>query len=359
MNRDEEEEYDPVAHRPPGPTTSDFAVMMHLVKGSIGTGILFLPNGFRRTGYVMSVICGIFIGLLCTHTVVALVIEFFSGVELDARIYILALFPVICMLGFIPNLKYLAPFSMIGTMFVLTGICVTVSYLVEDIPDPGRLNAFTYVLPVPMYCTMFLFSLHNVTLCMPLENTMKNPTHLPRLIRCNILLNTCLYTTFGFLGYNKYADATCDTVIKNLPVDHTLAQVIKIAISLSVLCSYGLAFYVPISILWPMLKPRFEAYRFGEAIFRLCGIVGTTILAIAIPEMIPLLGFLTAFSMTTIMLLIPISVETATKWEEATRFFLAKNICIFLIWILLLVFGAIQSMRAIIREYGGTKVKGC
>ncbi|CAL7943887.1 unnamed protein product [Xylocopa violacea] len=337
----------------------DFAVMMHLVKGSIGTGILFLPNGFRRTGYVMSIICGVFIGLLCQHTVVTLVIEFFSGVELNARIYILALFPVICLLGFIPNLKYLTPFSLIGSMFMLTGVCVTLSYAIKDFPDPGRLNAFTAVLPVPMYCTMFLFALHNVTLCMPLENSMTHPTHLPRLVRTNILLNTCLYTTFGFLGYNKYADTTCDTVIKNLPVDDVLAQVIKIAISLSVLCSYGLAFYVPIVILWPMVKPKFESYNLGESVFRLCGIIGTAILALAIPEMIPLLGLLTAFSMTTIMLLIPISVETATKWEEASWFLLAKNICIFIIWVLLLIFGAIQSMRAIIREYGGTKEKGC
>ncbi|CAL7943888.1 unnamed protein product [Xylocopa violacea] len=274
--------------------------------------------------------------LLYVSTSLQQVIEFFSGVELNARIYILALFPVICLLGFIPNLKYLTPFSLIGSMFMLTGVCVTLSYAIKDFPDPGRLNAFTAVLPVPMYCTMFLFALHNVTLCMPLENSMTHPTHLPRLVRTNILLNTCLYTTFGFLGYNKYADTTCDTVIKNLPVDDVLAQVIKIAISLSVLCSYGLAFYVPIVILWPMVKPKFESYNLGESVFRLCGIIGTAILALAIPEMIPLLGLLTAFSMTTIMLLIPISVETATKWEEASWFLLAKNICIFIIWVLLL-----------------------
>lgn len=51
----------------------DLAAMVHLLKCSIGNGILFLPNGFRRTGYVMSLICSVMIGLLCTHTVVVLV----------------------------------------------------------------------------------------------------------------------------------------------------------------------------------------------------------------------------------------------------------------------------------------------
>lgn len=149
------------------------------------------------------------------------VIEFFSGMEMDVRIYIVALFPFVCLLGFTPNLKYLAPFSIIGFLFMLTGISLTFYYLLDNFPDPARLNAFTHAFPVPMYCSMFLYALHNVTLCLPLENTMKNPVHLPRLITYSMLVNTCLYTIFGFIGYNKYMNHTCDTVIKNLPIHKT------------------------------------------------------------------------------------------------------------------------------------------
>ncbi|CAD1472446.1 unnamed protein product [Heterotrigona itama] len=263
---------------------------MHLCKASIGTGILFLPNGFRRAGYVMSVICGVVIGLLCTHTVVELVrsaqilcrrnripmldfagtaevsfqngppelrkygktfgitinvivcfvhfqasviyilyvatsfqqvIEFSFGMRMDTRIYILALSPFVCLLGLVRNLRWLAPFSVIGALLMFVGIFVTLYYLLEDIPDPARLEAFTYVLPVPMYCSLFLYALHSVTLCLPLENSMRKPQHLPRLITCSMLLNTCMYIAFGFLGYNKYTKNTCDTVIKNLPLEKT------------------------------------------------------------------------------------------------------------------------------------------
>ncbi|XP_015438308.1 PREDICTED: proton-coupled amino acid transporter 1-like [Dufourea novaeangliae] len=397
----------------------DFTVLMHLLKSSIGTGILFLPNGFRRTGYTLSITCSVIIGLLCTHTAVTLVrcaqvlcrrnripmldfaktaevslqsgplrirkygkifgvftniivcvvhfqavviytiyvatsfqqvIEFFSSFEMDIRIYILAMFPFICGLGFVPNLTYLAPFSIIG--FLLT-------YLIDDFPDPGRLQAFTHPWPVPMYCSLMLYALHNMTICMPLENTMKHPLHLPRLIVFNMLLNTCLYTAFGFLGYNKYMNTTCDTVIKNLPIEDTLAQSIKIAVSLSVLFSFGLTYYVPISILWPIIEPKYETYKYCKATFRLSGILLTTLLAIAVPIMVPLLGLLAALSMTTVILLIPIIIETATKWEKATWFLLAKNISISVVWMLLLVFGAIESTRSIIREYNGAKENGC
>ncbi|XP_034187802.2 proton-coupled amino acid transporter-like protein pathetic [Osmia lignaria lignaria] len=427
-NQDEEEEYDPAAHRPPGPLTSDFATLMHLLKSALGNGILFLPNAFKRTGYVMSIICSIFMGLLCTYMVVLLVrcsqllcrryhipmldfaktvetsfesgpenirkygrqcgiftnvivcfvhcqaaviyilyvssslqqvIEYFTGVELDVRVYIVAVLPFFCGFGFLPNLKYLVPFSLIGSVFILVGLCVTLCYLLEDFPDPGRLKPFTRVLPIPLYCTIFMYAMHNVTVCLPLENTMKNPRHLPYLITGNMTFIMFLNAIFGFLGYNKYMDATCDTVIKNLPIEQKLAQWIKIIISLSVMCSFGLGYYVIVSILWPMIKSRFENYNYSEIIFRFCGVIVLFLVAIAVPEMVPLLGFFTAFSITTGMLLIPILTETMTKWQTATKYLLAKNVSISFIWITLMIFGAIESMQSIIREYGHVKEKGC
>lgn len=144
-------------------------------------------------------------------------IEFFSDLEMNPRVYIVIFFPFTCVLGFVPNLKYLAPFSVVGTAFLFLGVCAALYYFLADVPDPRRLNALTEVLPVPMYCAIFLFALHNMTLFLPLENTMKHPAHMPRLIVASMLLNTFVYLTFGFLGYNRYPDA-CDTVIKNLPM---------------------------------------------------------------------------------------------------------------------------------------------
>ncbi|XP_036142916.1 proton-coupled amino acid transporter-like protein pathetic [Monomorium pharaonis] len=428
----QEDEYDPFADRPSAPLTSDFAVFMHLLKCAIGTGILFLPHAFRRTGYVMSILCGVVVGALCIHTAIIIVqcsqvlcrrnhvpmldfaetaqfsfqagperirkyarlfgvvtnviicfvhfqaaviyilyvatsfqqvIEFFSGFEMDPRVYIVILLPFTCTLGFVPNLKYLAPFSVIGTLFLFLGICIAVYYFLDDVPDPRRLDALTEVLPVPMYCAIFLFALHNMTLYLPLENTMRHPGHMPRLIAVSTLLNIVVYLTFGFLGYNKYPDA-CDTVIKNLPMMETLAQVVKIAISLSVLFTFGLANYVPISVLWPMIRARVAArsslhQRFYESSLRLGGVIGTTLLAIAVPQMVPLLGLFSALGMSTIMLLIPILIETSTKWAEATRTMLAKNIAICIVWLLILIFGTIESVWLIVKEYSGTKQEEC
>ncbi|XP_016914190.1 proton-coupled amino acid transporter-like protein pathetic isoform X1 [Apis cerana] len=417
----QEEEYDPTKHRAPEAMTSDFIALLHLFKSSLGNGIFFLPYGYRRTGYIVAIFCGFFIGILYMHMICTLVqcsqilcrrnrvpmldfaktaeasflsgppkiqkygrtfgvlinvvvclvhfqgtaisilyastlfqqmIEYFSEVELNLRFYIIGMYPFTCLFGF-PSFKYLAPLTMLGSIFILIGIAVTLNYLIEDFPDPNRLETFTQLLPIPSFCNLFLYALHNLTVTMPLENRMRTPHNLQRMLILNVSFNVLLYTTFGFLGYNKYMHDVYDTVVKNLPVDVPLTQTVKITVGLAATFSFGIAYFVPISIILPKIQKRFGKITeyYDENIFRIIGATATTILAIAIPQMLPLLGFLAALSMTTIIVLIPIVIETATKWETATRFLLVKNIVIFIIWMVLFSFGIIESAITIIKEY--------
>lgn len=145
-------------------------------------------------------------------------IEYFSEVELNLRIYVIGMYPFVCLFGF-PKFKYLALLTMLGSIFILTGIAVTFSYLIEDFPDPNRLETSTQLMPIPTYCNLFLNAMHNMTVTMPLENRMRTPHNLPRMLILNASFNILLYTSFGFLGYNKYMYDVYDTVVKNLPVD--------------------------------------------------------------------------------------------------------------------------------------------
>ncbi|KAI4496230.1 hypothetical protein M0804_000040 [Polistes exclamans] len=377
----------------------DFSVFMHIMKAATATGILFLPNAFRRTGYVMSIICGLLIGLIYTHNSVVLVqcaqelcrrhrlpkldfaetvevsflmgpertrrhgktfavftnvvvcfiqyktvvifilyvassfqqvIEFVTKITLDVRVYVIIFCPIYCLMILVPNLKYLTPFSVIGTIFFIMGIGISLIYFLDDFSNPKRLDPFTNIYSVPMFSSIFLFALHNITIFLPLENTMKNPRNMPRLIIIATILNTLIYVTFGFLGYNKYKES-CDTVIKNLPINEILAQLTKIGIAISVLFSIGITYIIPVSIIWPIIMNMTNLEDRHEIIFRLAGILIATFVAIAIPKMIPLSGLLAALGMTSSMLFIPI-----------------------------LLFGAMESVRTMLMAYtDDTKEEDC
>ncbi|XP_015435834.1 PREDICTED: proton-coupled amino acid transporter 1-like [Dufourea novaeangliae] len=67
------EDYDPHKHRNRPNPTSNAETLIHLLKGSLGTGILAMPNAFCNGGLVTGVIATVIIGVLCTYCLHVLV----------------------------------------------------------------------------------------------------------------------------------------------------------------------------------------------------------------------------------------------------------------------------------------------
>lgn len=66
-------DYDPHLHRNVPSATSNTETIIHLLKGSLGTGILAMPQAFYFSGYATGIICTIIIGILCTYCLHVLV----------------------------------------------------------------------------------------------------------------------------------------------------------------------------------------------------------------------------------------------------------------------------------------------
>ncbi|KAJ8670665.1 hypothetical protein QAD02_001924 [Eretmocerus hayati] len=71
--KDSEEDYDPYAHREVQHPTTFTETLFHLMKGSLGTGILAMPNAFANSGYAVGFVATIIIGLLCTYCIRVLI----------------------------------------------------------------------------------------------------------------------------------------------------------------------------------------------------------------------------------------------------------------------------------------------
>ncbi|XP_015177852.1 PREDICTED: proton-coupled amino acid transporter 1 [Polistes dominula] len=70
---EKDEFYDPFEHRDKKHTNSDFGSLAHLLKSSLGTGILAMPNAIRNGGLVIGSFGTIIIGIICAHCVHILV----------------------------------------------------------------------------------------------------------------------------------------------------------------------------------------------------------------------------------------------------------------------------------------------
>ncbi|KAJ8726760.1 hypothetical protein PYW08_015157 [Mythimna loreyi] len=72
-SREDLDPYIPSEHRPIASNTSSFGALAHLLKASLGSGVLAMPLAFSSAGLVIGSIGTLLIGFICCHTIHVLV----------------------------------------------------------------------------------------------------------------------------------------------------------------------------------------------------------------------------------------------------------------------------------------------
>jgi len=431
MNSDAKDSFDPFKQRKVDHPTTDCDTLTHLLKASLGSGILAMPDAFKNLGLSAGVIGTVLVAVVCTHcsyilvkcahelyyrtrvtamsfadvgevafangppwaqrysmlarrtilvglfmtyfgtcsvyTVIVAnnfqqVIEHHTGTALDQRIYIAALLLPLILLGFVPNLKYLAPISMIANFFMAIGLIITIYYLVQDIPDVSSLPHFSgTIYTIPQFFSIVIFAMEAIGVVMPLENNMKNPRHflgLGGVLNQGMAGVTMVYILLGFLGYLKYGDETKGSITLNLPTDEIAAQSVKILIALAVYCTYGLQFYVCFEIAWNRIKDSVKKRPVvSEYALRTFLITLTVVLAVVVPTISPFISLIGALCFSMLGLIVPALIEIVTFWDNGLgphRWRLWKNIIVSIFGVIALLFGSYTSIVEIVKLYKET-----
>lgn len=148
--------------------------------------------------------------------------EHYLGYAVSLRICIAALLLPLILLSWIPNLKYLAPVSMIANVFMAIGLGITFYYLTSDLPPVSARPMIAPISTLPGFFSITIFAMEAIGVVMPLENQMKTPQHFVGI--CGVLNKgmsgvTFVYILLGFLGYLQYGDNTAGSITLNLPTD--------------------------------------------------------------------------------------------------------------------------------------------
>lgn len=276
----------------------------------------------------------------------------------DLRVYILALLLPLILLSWVPNLKYLAPVSMIANAFMGIGLGITFYYLVFNLPDISERALVTSVLKLPPFFGIVIFAMEAIGVVMPLENSMKTPQNFIGI--CGVLNKgmggvTLVYILLGFLGYMQYGDECMGSITLNLPIKETAAQIVKLLIALAVYCTFGLQFYVCLEIGWNSIKEKFtKRPLMVNYVMRTVLVTAAVLLAVAVPTIGPFVGLLGAFCFSILGLLIPVFIEMVTYWEQGFgkyNWVIYKNVFVILFGLMALIFGSKDAILEIIKMY--------
>ena len=93
---------------------------------------------------------------------IAQVVDYYTGTESDIRVYIAAFLIPIILLSWVPNLKYLAPFSSVANIFMGIGLLITVYYCVVPLPSLEDRVPHTSLMQIPPFFGIVIFAMEAV-----------------------------------------------------------------------------------------------------------------------------------------------------------------------------------------------------
>jgi solute carrier family 36 (proton-coupled amino acid transporter) len=150
------------------------------------------------------------------------VFEHYTKQDVNIRFYLLTLMLPFILLSWIPDLKWLAPISLLANILMGTGLGLTMYYLVTDIPEITNDMLLGSVELVPSFVAIVIFAIQAIGVAMPLHNQMQEPENFVRpfgVLQKGMAIVTLIYGMLGFFGYLKYGDSTADSITLNLPQD--------------------------------------------------------------------------------------------------------------------------------------------
>ncbi|XP_063986167.1 proton-coupled amino acid transporter 1-like isoform X3 [Diachasmimorpha longicaudata] len=270
----------------------------------------------------------------------------------------IALVPIL-MSTWIRSLKFLTPLSSIANLLVVFGYIATVYIICNGLPALSERNYVASWNQLPLFFGTVIYSFEGITLVLPLKNEMKKPTQFNSplgVLNTGMVIVGMMFVVMGFLAYLQYGEDVRGSVTLNLNSKEILPQCIKIAISLCIMLSYALQFYVPVAIIWPKLMDRFGEFRcpvLVETCFRSALCLLTFVLAEAIPNLGNFISLVGAVSSTALALLFPPIIELVVCAGNNTLgpIKIMKNVFILLIGLLGFLTGTYESLTKIIDSF--------
>ncbi|XP_029172044.1 proton-coupled amino acid transporter 1-like isoform X3 [Nylanderia fulva] len=336
------------------------------------------PLGLRKYSSLMRKLVNIFLcitqlGFCCVYFVfistnMKQVLDA-HGIEMDVHQHMAVVLIPIMLSTWIRNLKYLVPVSSIANFLVISGYIATIYIMSHDVPSIHERRYVADWNNLPLFFGTVIYSFEGITLVLPLKNEMKNPNNFNKplgVLNVGMVIVTAMFVAIGFLSYLKYGDEVAGSVTLNLAQEGvageailsqiSLPQCIKTAISLSILLTYALQFYVPIAIMWPGIVNRFGPFKWPvltEIIFRSAICFITFIMAEAIPKLGLFISLVGAVSSTALALIFPPIIEMIVCWNNTglSYFTMTKDVLIVLIGVLGFATGTYESVTAIIKSF--------
>lgn len=290
-------------------TASSKKVFLLLMKSFVGTGVLFLPQGFHNGGLTLSIFLLILFGcysywcyyiliqskvytkvssfgdiglktygpwmkfailmaLVLTQVGFSAAYMIFTAKNLGAflqnifgfenlKLGYIMLFQLIVFipLSFIRNISKLSLPSLFANFFIMIGLVIILFFTMKHLfitldmkPAEGVIygvNSSRWTL----FVGTAIFTFEGIGLIIPVQNSMKNPEKFPLVLLLVIITATILFVTVAVVGYLSYGSQVETVILLNLPQDNIIVNLIQLFYSVAIMLSTPLQLFPAIKII--------------------------------------------------------------------------------------------------------------
>ncbi|XP_013134447.1 PREDICTED: proton-coupled amino acid transporter 1-like [Papilio polytes] len=272
------------------------------------------------------------------------------------RAYVLMLLIPCIVICMITSLKYLAPFSIVADIFLLILAGATIYYGCKfskvgifEMPIfkglPGLLE----------FLGVCVFSMEGVGVTMAIENNMKEPKKIGRVLLFGMSIVVGIVFVIGTFGYWGFGEHSKSPVTLNFPFT-TFSITLKVFMAIIIYVTFALNFWVPFNLVWFYIKKKYPPvkYWFWERVYRASFIVVITLIAFTFPNVSSFIGLLGSFCLSNMGFIYPALIELCLDWDYPGLGFmkwrLLKCVLICIFGTFLGVFGTYTNAKELIRQ---------
>ncbi|KAI5633686.1 transmembrane amino acid transporter protein domain-containing protein [Phthorimaea operculella] len=249
-------------------------------------------------------------------------IQYYAKTDIPLRAYIAMLLIPCILICMILTLKYLAPFSIVADIvIVIVAVCTIVygsKHAKQENRKPQDMEFTKGNVPlIFQFMGGCVFSMEGVGVTMPIENNMKDPRKITKVLTIGMSVVISIVMTVGFFGYWGWADKSQAPVTKNFPYNW-ITLILKIALPLMVYVTFALNFWVPFNLAWVYLKHRHAKMdmKKKERMYRVIFVFVICMVSVAFPQVVDLMGVIGAFCLSNMGFLYPATIQLLLDLEE-------------------------------------------
>ncbi|KAM7000474.1 proton-coupled amino acid transporter 1 isoform 1-T2 [Tautogolabrus adspersus] len=272
----------------------------------------------------------------------------------DSRLYMLCFLPPFILLVFTPNLKYLAPLSLMANLVMTASLILIYFYSLTNIPYPIDLPKVGRAKDYPLFFGTAIFAFEGIGVVLPLENKMQRPQRFIPVLYFGMGIVTFLYISLGTIGYMCFGEHIGGSITLNLP-NCWMYQAVKLLYCFGIFITFALQFYVPAEILIPPVLARVSERweKPVDLMLRTLLVIFTCALAILIPELDLVISLVGSVSSSFLALIFPPLLQILTFHTEGlSPLMTIKNVVISLIGLVGFLTGTYIAIEQIIQRNG-------